>query len=65
MIEQSSSTSISNVQFQRMLNAIANKVVQIYIQRNSSQSKTFDFFDSQKQQNIDDVFEIDEFNFFH
>ena len=63
MIEQSQSASISDVQIQCMLNAIVDKVVQIYIQRNSSQSKSFDSSDSQKQQNIDDVSENDEFSF--
>ena len=46
-----------------MLNAIVNKIIQIYIQRNSSQSKLFNFFDSQKQQNINNAFENEEFDF--
>ena len=65
MIEQSQSASIFDVQFQRMLNAIANKIVQIYIQRNSSKFESFESFDLQKQQNIDDVSETSEFSFFH
>ena len=48
-----------------MLNAATNKVVQTYIQRNSSQSKSFDSFNSQKQQNINNASENDEFDFFY